>query len=80
MNSYFEKQSGQNWIEFRDHRFHAEYEEVLRKLLSSKRQIEVTLRRLSDGVLFSLAQDSVYFRRDFQALGFWSSQSRKSEG
>ena len=82
LNSYFEKQSKENWIEFRDDRFYAEYEEIRQIFYTQQTEFEFTLRRTSDGIFLNLTKDSVYSDQNELPLsdGFWSSQSRKSEG
>lgn len=86
LNSYFEKLSSENWIEFRDDRFSNEFEEVNQKFYAQTGLLEITLRRWSDDLFVKLTNDTTYYSWDkskintFLATGFWSSQPKKSEG
>ena len=85
-NSYYEKQSPKIWFEFQDDLYQGEYTEVSQIVNPMSGHLEITLRRSRDGFYFRLTNDSVLFNRNqsrvntFQANGFWSLQTKKSEG
>ena len=63
LRSYFEKQCAEKWIELRDFKFIAEFDEISQEY-SKRNGLIVILKRLSDGLFIKLTNDAFYSSYD----------------